>query len=61
VNISEDENVLWKTFNIDIVPTIVVFKDGKPILRKDGAPGLGLSEDAIKETIEQMKLLDREN
>ena len=57
VDISDDDDVLWDAFAIDIVPTVVVFKDGKPVWRRDGVPGRGLSEDVIKEVLDQMKLL----
>jgi len=53
--------VFWDAFNIEVVPTIIVFKDGKPRFRKDGVRGRGLSEDAIKETIDQVRLLEAAN
>jgi thioredoxin-like negative regulator of GroEL len=46
-------------FNIEIVPTIILFKDGKPVFRKDGVRGQGLSQGAIRETIDQAKLVGR--
>jgi thioredoxin-like negative regulator of GroEL len=57
VDVSDDHNELWNVFNIEIVPTVLVFKDGKLVWRRDGVLGRGLSEDVIKETIGQMKLL----
>jgi len=60
-DVSELENVFWDAFNIEVVPTIIVFKDGKPKFRKDGVRGRGLSEDAIKETIDQVRLLEAAN
>jgi len=56
-----DENGLWDVFNIEVVPTIIVFKEGKPAWRKDGVLGQGLSEDAITETIGKMKSLADQN
>jgi len=56
-DVSDDDNILWKTFNIEIVPTVIVFKNGKPTWRRDGLPGIGLPADAIKETIDQMQSL----
>ena len=55
VDISDENNKLWDTFSIDIVPTVIVFKDGKAVWRKDGVPGKGLSEDVIKEAVAQVK------
>ena len=56
VDVSEDENELWDTFDIHIVPTIVIFNDGKMIWRKDGVPGRGLSETDVEEALRQIKL-----
>jgi len=56
-----DENGLWDVFNIEVVPTIVVFKEGKPVWRKDGVLGRGLSEGAITETVSKMKSLPVQN
>jgi thioredoxin len=61
VDVSDDDSPLWDTFNIEIVPTIIVFKDGKEMWRKNGVRGRGLSEDSIKEAIEEMKLLGTKN
>ncbi len=54
VDISDDEDLLWETFDINVVPTIIIFKDGQPIFRKDGVLGRGLSEKAIDETLQEM-------
>jgi len=58
VDISDEANELWDEFRIDVVPTVIVFKDGKTVWRKDGIPGRGLSENVVKEAICQMKLSD---
>ena len=56
-DISDDGNPLWEVFSIEVVPTIIIFKDGKAVFRRDGVLGRGLSGKAIEETVEQMKLL----
>lgn len=55
VDISDDEDLLWETFDINVVPTIIIFKDGQPIFRIDGVLGRGLSEKAIGETLQEME------
>jgi len=55
-DLSDDDNALWSSFKIDVVPTAVVFKHGKAVFRKDGVLGRGLSAEAIKEIINQTKL-----
>lgn len=57
MDISDYENPLWETFRIGVVPTIIIFKEGKAVFRKDGVLGRGLSQKAIDESMEQMKLL----
>jgi thioredoxin-like negative regulator of GroEL len=48
-NISDDDNPLWDDFKINRVPTIVVFRDGQPIWRKDSPPFIGLKKSDLKE------------
>jgi len=60
-DVSDDDNELWGVFNLEVVPTLVIFKDGKPVWRKDGVLGRGLSEGVIAEAMGQMKLLRAEN
>lgn len=36
------ETPLWETFAIDIVPTLLVFRDGELLARADGVGGEGL-------------------
>ena len=54
-DVSDDDSILWDTFKIDTVPTVVVFKDGKAVLRRDGVRGQGLSESDVKEIMNKMK------
>lgn len=57
VDISEDDNPLWETFSIGVVPTIIIFNDGKAVFRRDGVLGRGLSGKTIDEVTDQMKSL----
>jgi len=51
VDLSDLSNPLWETFGIEVVPTIVLFNDGKEIWRRDGILGRGLSKEAVDELI----------
>jgi thioredoxin 1 len=42
--IDEDENPLWDRFNIQAVPTMIVFQNGKIISRKDARKHVGLTK-----------------
>lgn len=41
-DMTSEETPLWDRFGIEIVPTIIVFRDGAQVFRADGAPGVGL-------------------
>ncbi len=42
VNADDPDESLWDAFNLKIVPTLVVFKEGNQLFRKDGISGVGL-------------------
>jgi len=44
-------NPLWETFDIQVVPTVMVFKDGELIYRMDGLLGQGLPDDAMSQVL----------
>ena len=52
--VNEDENPLWDRFNVQVVPTIVAFRGGKEIARKDGVAGVGLGESDLKALISKL-------
>lgn len=38
---------LWKNYQIDVVPTIIVFQRGKEMYRRNGRPMRGLSQEDL--------------
>lgn len=42
--IDEDENPLWDRFNIQAVPTMIVFQNGKIVSRRDAKKHIGLTK-----------------
>jgi hypothetical protein len=42
-DLTDEENPLWEQFAIEVVPSVIVFRDGTPIFRADGRlmEGLG--------------------
>ena len=46
--IDEEDNPLWDRLKVEVVPTMIAFKDGKQVARKDGKPGVGLSDKDIE-------------
>ncbi len=49
VDLSDLDHPLWETFAIRVVPTVIVFKTGRPVFRKDGILGRGLSRKDMTE------------
>lgn len=46
-DISADDNPLWDRFDIEVIPTVIVFRDRKAIFRADGRYGIGLLPDDL--------------
>lgn len=41
-DVTSEESPLWDRFGIQVVPTVIVFEDGRAVLRRDGVAGEGL-------------------
>ncbi len=41
-DVTSEESPLWELFRIDIVPTVLVFDNGREVDRRDGVAGAGL-------------------
>ncbi len=48
-DVTDLESPLWERFRIDVVPTLVAFRNGKAIWRKDGVHMVGLREADLRE------------
>lgn len=46
-DVTSEESRLWDVFRIEVVPTLVVFRDGQAVFRADGILGEGLPAEAI--------------
>ncbi len=42
--VTDDKPTLCEKYEVDVVPTVLIFKNGKVAKRLDGAAGIGLSE-----------------
>ena len=47
-DLTDLHNPLWERFDIEIVPTVIVFRDGKAVLRVDGRPMEGLGSEDLE-------------
>jgi thioredoxin-like negative regulator of GroEL len=48
-DLTDLENPLWERFGVEIVPTLVAFRDGNAVWRRDGIGGVGLPDSAVDE------------
>jgi thiol-disulfide isomerase/thioredoxin len=55
VIIDNDDNPLWEIYAIGVVPTVILFEDGKVSKRLDGRFGSGLKEQQFEKWLEQFK------
>jgi thioredoxin 1 len=52
--IDEDENPLWDMFNIQAVPTMIAFQNGKIISRRDAKKHVGLTKSDMDSIIAEL-------
>jgi thioredoxin-like negative regulator of GroEL len=52
--VDEDENPLWDRFNIQAVPTMIAFKQGKIIARRDAKKHVGLTKEDMLSIIKEL-------
>jgi thioredoxin 1 len=52
VNVESGDGSLWDKYKVDLVPTLVVFKDGKETFRRGARPSVGLRESDLKDVLE---------
>lgn len=43
-DVTDTDSPLWDSFSIEVIPTLVVFRDGEATWRRDGRAGRGLSD-----------------
>ncbi len=55
VIIDDYDNPLWEIYEIGVVPTVILFEDGKASKRLDGRFGSGLKEQQFGNWLEQFK------
>ena len=53
VVLDDEQDPLWTRFNIDVVPTVIFFDDGKLKDRLDGQLGVGIDERTFRRVLER--------
>ena len=54
IDADDPDESLWDDFSIKIVPTLIVFKDGKSIFRRDGKSGAGLRMSDLEQGLTEL-------
>ena len=52
--VDEDENPLWDKFNIQAVPTMIAFENGKMIARRDAKKHIGLTKSDMDSLVKEL-------
>ena len=52
--VDEDENPLWDRFNIQAVPTMIAFENGKIIARRDAKKHVGLTKSDMDSLVKEL-------
>ncbi len=47
-DVSQYSSPLWDLFGVEVVPTVIVFRDGRPVHRFDGRPSEGLGAEDVE-------------
>ena len=52
--VDEDENPLWDRFNIQAVPTVIAFENGKIIARRDARKNIALTKSDMTSLVNEL-------
>jgi thioredoxin 1 len=52
--LNQDENPLWDKYDVKVVPTIIAFKGGKEIGRRNGKAMIGLSKNDMDSLLKEV-------
>jgi len=53
-DVTDDDSPLWGKYHLATVPTLIAFKDGEEIARKEAPLGVGLDEDDFVTFLSQL-------
>ncbi|HKW43673.1 MAG TPA: thioredoxin family protein, partial [Thermoplasmata archaeon] len=47
VYLDDEQNPLWEDYDVDVVPTLALFREGKVVEREDGVLGYGIDSKRV--------------
>lgn len=53
LQVDEEESPLWDEYSVEVVPTLLLFRDGKLAARADAKPHVGLKEDDLRAMLQK--------
>jgi len=53
-DITDDSHPYWDRYNINYVPTLIAFKSGQAIARRDAKGGVGLEEEDLQSLLNEV-------
>ncbi|MGQ9781220.1 MAG: thioredoxin family protein [Nitrososphaeria archaeon] len=56
-DITDDDNPFWDKYRIVTVPTLIAFRNGKEVARKESILGVGLDEDDLNAFLDDLRRL----
>jgi thioredoxin 1 len=54
-DLSSEESPLWERFRIEVVPSVIIFRDGRPTDRYDGTAGVGLDSAVLSRIVDAQR------
>ena len=54
VYLDDESNPLWDDYNVEVVPTLALFREGKLVERQDGILGYGIDRKALDGFVERV-------
>jgi thioredoxin 1 len=52
--VNEDDDPLWDKYDVKVVPTLIAFKGGKEIARRNGKAMIGLSKNDMDSLLKEV-------
>ncbi len=56
-DVTDEESPLWDDFRIEVVPTVLGFRDGRAVYRRNGVRGVGLLDEDLAAIRTEMRRL----
>ena len=49
--VDDEDNPIWENLQIELIPTVLFYEDGKVKRRLEGRPGVGLTRDDLEQAL----------